>query len=382
MGIKGANKLIDQYAKKSLSEQKIEEFKGSKIAIDSEILIYKFRANGDSKNSHLLGFMNNIFWFLKNGVLPVYIFDGKPVCAKQQNALSKRTINKERLYKHAEDLENKCVEQFGNLDTAEDMIHVLDDTAIEDFNNLIKLKKRISGLHITKDHKRECKYLLKVMGIPYITANDDAEALCVTLQHHKLVNYVYTEDTDALTYAAALNDTAIILKKGDVNNNTVKVVNLSILLKELGLSRESFLDMCILCGCDFSSGIPRIGPAKSYNYMKEHASIETFLEKTGIVPPSDFQYDEARKIFRRNHMEGLQIGEITLSPIMTEDFKRYLREERNMDPMPFLTEYNKCHKIFKEKRHVQPTIESFFSRSSAAAASSSSIERDSNVAAD
>ena len=47
--------------------------------------------------------------------------------------------------------------------------------------------------------------------------------------------------------------------------------------KELGLSEDQFIDMCILCGCDYASKIDGIGPVKAYRLIKEQGCIEKVL---------------------------------------------------------------------------------------------------------
>lgn len=50
------------------------------------------------------------------------------------------------------------------------------------------------------------------------------------------------------------------------------------MIKDLGLTDDQFIDMCILCGCDYASKIEGIGPVKAYKYIKQYGSIENILE--------------------------------------------------------------------------------------------------------
>lgn len=50
-------------------------------------------------------------------------------------------------------------------------------------------------------------------------------------------------------------------------------INREILMQDLGLTDEQFIDMCILCGCDYSSKIEGIGPVKAFKFIKEFGSI-------------------------------------------------------------------------------------------------------------
>ena len=44
------------------------------------------------------------------------------------------------------------------------------------------------------------------------------------------------------------------------------------------LSYEQFVDLCILCGCDYCSTIKGIGPKTAFKLIKQHKSIETVIE--------------------------------------------------------------------------------------------------------
>merc|ERR1719373_513348 len=67
---------------------------------------------------------------------------------------------------------------------------------------------------------------------------------------------------------------------------------------------EHFIDICILCGCDYCPSIRGIGPKKAYEYIKKYNDIEGLLEKIKTEPtlqrfvvPEDWQYQKARQLF-------------------------------------------------------------------------------------
>ena len=96
---------------------------------------------------------------------------------------------------------------------------------------------------------------------------------------------------------------------------------------DLELTDSEFIDMCILCGCDYSSKIQGIGPVKAYKFIKEMHSIENILdfcrkenEKEGkpryVIPSEeDFSYEDARELFRK--------------PLVTDEFE--LKWDKNFD---------------------------------------------------
>jgi flap endonuclease-1 len=344
MGIKGLNKLIKNISPHAIEQVSAREFCGAKIAIDSELLLHKYKSN-DTDNSHIYGFMNNIFWFLENGITPIYVFDGRPSVAKQENVLVKRSSYKEQINEKITNLKHKCIEQINNIEDSGSINSELDNT----LDQLFKIQKKLSYMTVTKNHRNECKYLLKLLGIPFIVAHEDAEAYCVSLRKNGDIDYIYTEDTDVIPYVIGHmpdnHENVKILKKG-TSLNTFTVVDVGEIVKCMKLTPASFIDMCILCGCDFCKSVPKLGPFKAYNVMLEYGSIEA---ATGFIEfPENFKYQDARDIFckergKRND-KILDLGSINI-----ESFKTYCFTERNMNPYPIIEKYHRIYNVFLSK---------------------------------
>ena len=75
------------------------------------------------------------------------------------------------------------------------------------------------------------------------------------------------------------------------------------------MNMDEFIDLCILCGCDYTHSIGGIGPVKAFNLMKDHKNIEKVLEvvkrqnddptrKQKYVIPEAFLYEESRELFK------------------------------------------------------------------------------------
>ena len=116
MGIRGLNTVIKKYAPNAIGNFDISKYKNSKVAIDCSILLYKFKYASRAENSHLIGIANRVKFYLMNGILPVFIFDGVPPDAKKVT-LVKRQANKEKLYTRLEELRvsNPETQQEKNL---------------------------------------------------------------------------------------------------------------------------------------------------------------------------------------------------------------------------------------------------------------------------
>ena len=44
------------------------------------------------------------------------------------------------------------------------------------------------------------------------------------------------------------------------------------------MNHDQFIDMCILCGCDYCPTIPKIGPVRAMKLIQKYGSIDVFLE--------------------------------------------------------------------------------------------------------
>ena len=273
MGIRGLNNLIKKYSQDAETIMDIKEYSGCIFAIDCSILLYKFKYASKAENSHLVGIVNRIKYYMSNSILPVFVFDGNPPDAKR-NTIQKRHDSKERLYVRIEELrtlENNC-------ETEEDKKVYSDE--------IIKLSSQI--IRIKKSHITECKELLEKSGIPYCTAPADAEKYCAFLQKNGLVDYTVTDDTDALTFGCNK-----IIK---TSINKIIQIDTRKVLENFGMTTEMFVDFCILSGCDYSDTIASIGPVTSFNIIKQHKSIDNYIESLA-VKPERFDFETARKIF-------------------------------------------------------------------------------------
>lgn len=62
-----------------------------------------------------------------------------------------------------------------------------------------------------------------------------------------------------------------------------------------------FIDMCMLCGCDYLEPIKGVGPKTALKMVKEYESMEDILahlRKGKNPPPEDWPYEEARQLFK------------------------------------------------------------------------------------
>ena len=153
---------------------------------------------------------------------------------------------------------------------------------------------------VDKTHVAESQRLLDCLGVPWIAAPGEAEAQCAVLVKEGLVFGTATEDMDALTFG-----TPILLRHltySEARKMPVLEFKLDKLLKDLNVTMDQFIDICILCGCDYIPSIRGIGPKTALRLIREYGNIETLLEnldKTKYSVPDGFLFEQARELFRQ-----------------------------------------------------------------------------------
>ena len=273
--------MIKKHAPEAILYKSIKSYSGTVVAIDCSILLYKFKYASKDENSHLIGIVNRIKFYLSNNILPVFVFDGFPIDAKKKT-IQKRNDNKEKLYVKLDELKFKISE----LETSQEISQEISQEKLEINQEIVKISSQI--ITIKKCHIDEVKELLLLSGIPYFSAPDDAEKYCAFLQKNGLVDYTVTDDTDALTFGCKK------ILKSSISN--IIEIDTNVVLEKFGMTMEMFIDFCILSGCDYTDTINQIGPVTSFNLIKQHETIEKVI-KSIDTNTDEFEYDVARKIF-------------------------------------------------------------------------------------
>jgi flap endonuclease-1 len=161
---------------------------------------------------------------------------------------------------------------------------------------LAKMNKRT--VRVTPQHNAEAKRLLRLMGVPVIDAPCEAEAQCAALVQAGKVYGVATEDMDSLTLG-----TPLLLRHmtySEARKMPIREIRLDKVLEGLNLSMESFIDLCILLGCDYSETIKGIGPKRALEQIRKYKSIDgvlKHLDKEKYPPPETFPYEQIREYF-------------------------------------------------------------------------------------
>jgi len=291
MGIKNLFNFLSDFPD-IIKEIDKNSFNGKKIAIDISILLYQVviairNSGSDLLNdngeivSHILGLFNKSIYFLDYGIIPIYVFDGKPPSIKK-NILQLRKNNK-----------LKAIQKL-NLATNE-----------ED-----KIKYLKQSVWITREQINECRELLELMGIPYINAPEEADSQLSYLCKSNIVYAVLSEDMDILTFGSP-----ILIRNLISNHRTPIQIELCTVLNKLKLSYNEFIELCILFGCDYCPHINNIKLINIYNIYIKYKSIDKTLEEIKILGyniPDKFNYDVAREYFYKAQYKNINKIDIQL----------------------------------------------------------------------
>jgi flap endonuclease-1 len=281
MGIKNLTALIRDKSPDSIQSVNLYMFQGERVAIDTSIFLYRslsnIRVKGDYYRnhegkivSHIVGIFHNTILYLSLGIIPVYVFDGKPPDEKYECIQARKQRVKD------------CQTQM---------------SLTEDPQQKQRLEK--GTIRITKEHIDDIKHLLDLMGVQYIQSDSEAESYAGELCRIGYVKAVISEDMDTLVYG-----TPFLLRKClDRTNKRKEVVtsfNLQKILDDFEMDLREFTDLCILCGCDYCGTLPKIGPVRAFQHMKTYGSIEKLIDSGIVEVPEDFssRYQRSRELFR------------------------------------------------------------------------------------
>ncbi|MGZ7049675.1 MAG: flap endonuclease-1 [Methanobacterium sp.] len=259
-------------------EIKLNELNGKVVALDAANTIYQFLTgirqmdgtplmdrNGNV-TSHFSGILYRTSSLVDKGIKPVYVFDGKPHVLKKDTQTQRREIREE-----AEVQWKKAI----------------DEGRIEDARKFAVRSSRMSSGIVEGS-----KTLLELLGIPYIQANSEGEAQASYMVHKGDAWVVASQDYDCLLFGAPrmLKNVAITGPRA-----RLEIIYLDEVLEENGLTREQLIDVAILVGTDFNSGIRGIGAKKGRNLIKKHGDVFSVLKH--LKSEMDVDPQEVRDIF-------------------------------------------------------------------------------------
>ncbi len=267
-------KLGDIIPERAVERIRLEDLTGKAIAFDAYNILYQFitvirgpdgRPLMDHRGritSHLSGMFFRTINFLKAGLKPIYVYDGRPPELKRETV-----ERREERRSEAAELYERALRE-GRLEEAR------------------KYAQQAATLnqYIVESSKR----LLQLMGIPVVQAPSEGEAQAAHLASKGDAYASASQDMDSLLFGSprlVRNLSIVGRRKLPGRREYVEVVPeviyLDRLLEELGITREQLIDIAILVGTDYCEGVKGVGPKTALKLVKQYGSAEAALRHLG-----------------------------------------------------------------------------------------------------
>jgi len=313
MGIKNLHPVLKRMCPQVYREVPLSKYAYKKVALDLSIYMYKYKSS--SANMWLDAFVQLIYILRKNDVHFVAVYDSKAppekdLERKQRSDAREKQRDRVRILRdtwdqfqedhQGQDLTPEIIRQNPLLHQF--VLKNLNGEAIASRieNELVRMQYAL--MKITSSDFDLTKELFRSCGIPVLQAEGEAEATCALLNREGLVSAVITDDTDVLAYR-----TPIMLSKIDYQKETCIEIDLQEVLCALRLTESQFLDFCILCGTDYNTNMPKIGPERSYRLILEHGSLDAIQEAHLNLPMEILNYPRVRQLFSPRLLPGVEV---------------------------------------------------------------------------
>jgi len=246
----------------------LEALRGKRLAVDGNGELYQFlalirmpdgtplRDGAGRPTSHLSGlFYRTTRLIADYGLRLVFVFDGAPPALKSEE------LNRRRAIRQRYDEELEAARAAGDLARA--------------------YSKATMTSRLTREMVAEAMHLLKLLGIPTVQAPSEAEAQAAHMARRGSVWAAASKDYDSLLFGASrlvrfitISGKEFLPSKGAFRPITPELIELDRMLATLEITREQLVDLAILIGTDFNTGIKGIGPKKALALVRQHGSIE------------------------------------------------------------------------------------------------------------
>jgi flap endonuclease-1 len=215
----------------------VGELDGKTVAVDADNLVWSFvtalagtgelpKAPDGRSNAHLLGLLSRLGLYAKWGARSVWVFDGVQPDLKEATLIARG-------------------ERIEAARVAGDNYQA--SVAVDD------------------EDLEECRQFLTALGMPWIEAPGESDAQCAHLVQAKHAWAAVTQDWDIALFGAprALRNLTLSTTRAP------EILDLAVVLKTAGLTREQLVDAAILIGTDYNGGVAGVGPVKAVKMVKQ-----------------------------------------------------------------------------------------------------------------
>lgn len=260
-----------------LQKRKVEfsDLANRVIAIDAFNTLHQFLSiirqrdgsplvdSGGRVTSHLSGLLYRTASLFEAGIKPLFVFDGKPPDLKSD------TLNRRSEIRESAREKWVSSKAAGDLESA--------------------FKYAQASSKVNREIVEDSKYLLDIMGIPFVQAPSEGEAQAAHMVLKKDANCVASQDYDSFLFGApiVIRNLAVTGKRKLPGKNVYvdvepEIIELDETLNALGIDREQLIDIAICVGTDYNKGLEKVGPKTALKLIKKHGNIHAVLREKGI----------------------------------------------------------------------------------------------------
>lgn len=264
MGIRGLTGWIRWALKTNYDTVDWKKYSGKRIGVD--ILGFLYRAKAQHQPI-VLYLARLLAAFRAHNIEPVPIFDGKPPDEKR-DALKQRT-----LLRITSDTKRKQL----NVD----MEHV---PMTEQQRGIVESALRtldMNASYLTSEERDVAKQFFYTCGITPLNASGEADNVLAHFSKRGLVDAIISNDLDLLARGV---ETLLVPSHHALPGDTSgwNEYNLPRILEAASLTYEQFVEMCVLMGCDYTTGYKSIAYRSAYWSIRYGKGFEHTLTKHDI----------------------------------------------------------------------------------------------------
>ena len=254
MGIQHLNRYMKEKCNAhtgAIRHISFNDLRGKKIAVDTSIYMYKFSAEG----ALIDNMYQMIALFRMNGIIPYFVFDGKP---PQQKYDLLKIRKEEKII--AEETFKKLNEKLAEITDYEEKREINGE--------LDSLRRKFVRLSMAD--LENVKKLMDLCGVSYGVAEGEADKLCAKLVLTKTVYACLSEDMDLFVYGCPR-----VLRSISLLKSSFVLYDFKKILECLQLTMENFRKICVISGTDYNYTATK---SKNINLYKTITYYEKFIE--------------------------------------------------------------------------------------------------------
>ena len=354
MGVDGLYKFIYKNFPDVYNNVGINEISGKSCIIDgmqhiySQLIYMRSRdkevITSNGKNiSHIHGLINSLTYYLKNNIIPIFIFDGKTPDIKKKKIEERKknlkdNLNKLKILQEQEDDLNEYINLLSNdnIDELDKQIEKNNDDFVYGTppTDTINLEEEIIKINnIREEYKKIYKksivmkdyyikdwiQILQFLGLPVIRAEAEADPLCAfLLKNNQNIYGIISDDSDMLVFGSP-----IIMRKSINQQFTIIELNKILLNIEILLTNEygkyicfdldNLVDFSILLGTDYGTFKLNENKSDSYELLKYYISNDKDWKK--IISEEQYHKFELIKKYYTEFDYTKECGELLNKPV-------------------------------------------------------------------